>query len=1379
MTKILNSLKVTGTGSSSQALGVTGGYVSINDKLRIGDWSTPTATVNINSKGTTSSTNAFKITTGFTTNNFYPSLNYSDDGVLSLVGAGLGYGATNSGRPIGSADLVISSNYYGSIELAGYGIFGRDQGGSEGLSFYIRKAAGGAATYSRGFRFITATDRQFNLQPEADDTFSINYPTYNNGYIRLSSYNDSGKYFRISTDKFTSTQQSDRFGIQGFSDWASVFFRNISSLQIDNNAIVTRNIGTTTSNSFPNTFIIGSSQSSINIGTTYGIPTSWNQGSIIISPATAINMTASHFPVSGLTHTNNSNIMMVAQVSVIPTGNYNVMIGGGSKITTGSQNVGIGNYLYTTNPALGELTTGSRNTAVGSQALGKLTTGSDNVGLGDRALRDSSVSSSNNIGVGVQAGQSVQSSNNIFIGTNAGRAYNGTGDSVLYLSTHDFTSAARVEAAAAHYSSTYATWSGTPPSWATLNTSYGNVVIFGNESSGSRESSTINSTGTFRSLFFGKGMWHLSTNLNTYVISTSMPTLMTWTASGSITQNNDAVGSSLELVAGVGRGGGTAGDLYFSTGQLTASGTSSLQDKVTRMTIKGGSGFIGVGLTAPSTLLHIYSTQSNAFRLVDGTQGAGKALISDANGNASWGTASGSGVSGGSASYMALFTSATGLTPSNIYQGASGSILIGYTSSSSTYTTDTNTLRVNGNVYFDNSTSTSKFFLNGTNLFDNVNKNIALGASALGINNGSVGTNNVAIGEQSLKSNTGDRNIALGYQALLNNSNGTDNISIGEQSLKSNTGAGGSYNVAIGTSALNKNTSGYRNFALGYYSLYSNLTGDNNISIGHNSMFFGMSQSNVAIGANSLYGLKYGSYNVSIGKSAAADLGGATSSLSTPNWQDNYNTFIGTFVAPGLVRGNYNTIISSKLGASDFIGFTQGNYNTYVGYGITGTVSSNQNNTVIGSRVTLVGGITNSIILADGSGNQRIFVNSLGYVGIGTQSPTALLTLSGLTYSLKIVDGTQGANKVLTSDSYGNASWATASGNTYYSGYGLTQSTGNTFSILLPVGSGLTVSSTGLSINSQISTNSSDFSVGNDEDGYFYYVTTGTSLITCTPPSGVSNGFEFTIMKVDNTNGVVQVAGVYEFSGSSNLSYLVRQNETITYKYDGSSWIAYIVDDGVIPPSTVLANMGATYGHAEEFPVLDINDTIQGAINYNQGGWSYDWLSGTIFSAYSPLTISNPATASSMFNTASNSFIGLTSSPLTIGAYNLKVGKSIRMLLTGTFSGSGIARFGGKIGSQTFSSSGSIALGSGTTNAPWRIEYEFKVLNVGSSGRVHGSGVFMCSNISATVSSTQNIMDGDAAYEIIDTTVDNKLDFLVRGTGSNFTIIHSTIERLA
>jgi hypothetical protein len=200
--------------------------------------------------------------------------------------------------------------------------------------------------------------------------------------------------------------------------------------------------------------------------------------------------------------------------------------------------------------------------------------------------------------------------------------------------------------------------------------------------------------------------------------------------------------------------------------------------------------------------------------------------------------------------------------------------------------------------------------------------------------------------------------------------------------------------------------------------------------------------------------------------------------------------------------------------------------------------------------------------------------------------------------------------------------------------------------------------------------------------------------------------------------------------------------------------------------------MGASYGHAEEFPVLDINDTIQGAINYNQGGWSYDWLSGTIFSAYSPLTLSN-ATTTSMFNTASNSFIGLTSAPLTISAYSLTLGKSIRILLTGTASGSGSLSIYPKIGSQTFSST-SITTGT-ISDAPWRIEYELKVITVGSSGKLHGSGFWISSQASSPY---QNIMGTSSYYTTVDTTIDNRIDFLLTSS-SSYTVIHSTIERLA
>lgn len=49
-------------------------------------------------------------------------------------------------------------------------------------------------------------------------------------------------------------------------------------------------------------------------------------------------------------------------------------------------------------------------------------------------------------------------------------------------------------------------------------------------------------------------------------------------------------------------------------------------------------GEIGIGTASPSTNLHINSSNGPALRLVDGTQGEGKILTSDENGNAKWNT---------------------------------------------------------------------------------------------------------------------------------------------------------------------------------------------------------------------------------------------------------------------------------------------------------------------------------------------------------------------------------------------------------------------------------------------------------------------------------------------------------------------------------------------------------------------------------------------------------------------------------------------------------------------------------------------------------------------------------------------------------------------
>ncbi len=60
------------------------------------------------------------------------------------------------------------------------------------------------------------------------------------------------------------------------------------------------------------------------------------------------------------------------------------------------------------------------------------------------------------------------------------------------------------------------------------------------------------------------------------------------------------------------------------------------------------------------------------------------------------------------------------------------------------------------------------------------------------------------------------------------------------------------------------------------------------------------------------------------------------------------------------------------------------------------------------------------------NGQQRMVLNNGGQLGIGTLNPSAKLDVNGtanINGAIKITDGTQGANKVLTSDANGNASW--------------------------------------------------------------------------------------------------------------------------------------------------------------------------------------------------------------------------------------------------------------------------------------------------------------------------------------------------------------------
>ncbi len=96
---------------------------------------------------------------------------------------------------------------------------------------------------------------------------------------------------------------------------------------------------------------------------------------------------------------------------------------------------------------------------------------------------------------------------------------------------------------------------------------------------------------------------------------------------------------------------------------------------------------------------------------------------------------------------------------------------------------------------------------------------------------------------------------------------------------------------------------------------------------------------------------------------------------------------------------------------------------------VNGNARANQFNAVNGIFNT-IGATTNLAFNTNGTNRMTVLAAS-GFVGINTPAPSSALHVTG---SLRIVDGTQGAGKVLTSDLNGLASWQTpsTSGNTQW-----------------------------------------------------------------------------------------------------------------------------------------------------------------------------------------------------------------------------------------------------------------------------------------------------------------------------------------------------------
>ena len=179
-----------------------------------------------------------------------------------------------------------------------------------------------------------------------------------------------------------------------------------------------------------------------------------------------------------------------------------------------------------------------------------------------------------------------------------------------------------------------------------------------------------------------------------------------------------------------------------------------------------------------------------------------------------------------------------------------------------------------------------------------------------------VGTNNVALGDESLRDlTTGGNNTALGRASLTNIEDGSHNTGVGQNSVTLTTS--GSYNTGVGSGALQNNTTASNNTAVGYQAGYSNTTGFVNTAVGQQALKANTTGThNVAIGVDSLLANTTGGFNTVIGVSSGAEITTGTK-----------NTIIGRY------NGNQGGLDIRT--ASNYIVLSNGDGN-YSAYGTAG-----------------------------------------------------------------------------------------------------------------------------------------------------------------------------------------------------------------------------------------------------------------------------------------------------------------------------------------------------------------------------------------------------------------------------------------------------------
>ena len=255
------------------------------------------------------------------------------------------------------------------------------------------------------------------------------------------------------------------------------------------------------------------------------------------------------------------------------------------------------------------------------------------------------------------------------------------------------------------------------------------------------------------------------------------------------------------------------------------------------------------------------------------------------------------------------------------------------------------------------SSGDNQWIKNGNDITNNNTGNVGIGTTtptALLEVNGDAKINGLIVGARG-----GSNNVAVGQNAALNTT-GAGNVAMGADALKEQTWGGG--NVAIGHEALMNSLACYQNTALGEYSLKNNTSGGKN----------------VAAGGFSLASNTTGSENVAIGTGALPH-----------NTEGARNTAIGPDALPMNTTGSYNTAIGWQARvASDNLQFaTAIGADAVVGSSNSLVLGANSVNVGIGtSTPTTKLDVAGSIRLADGT-QANGFVLTSDATGLGTWQP--------------------------------------------------------------------------------------------------------------------------------------------------------------------------------------------------------------------------------------------------------------------------------------------------------------------------------------------------------------------------------------------------------